>query len=31
MEYKKIFDKAKQAIDEDKLDIKGKSKKLANL
>ena len=29
MDYKKFIDKAKQTIDEDKFDIKGKSKKLA--
>ena len=29
MEFKKYIDKAKKTIDEDKLDIKGKSKKLA--
>ena len=28
MEFKKYLDKAKQSIDEDKFDIKGKSKKL---
>ena len=28
MEFKKYLDKAKQSIEEDKFDIKGKSKKL---